>query len=68
MTKLKGGIFITAKEIQLMNGCHLRTAYTKHRFVRESLKIKGKHLTVKQYCEFEGIDPDEVIELLNPYR
>jgi hypothetical protein len=68
MTKLKGGIFITAKEIQLMDGCHLRTAYTKHKFIRESLDMKGKHLTVRQYCEFEGIDLDEVIESLNQYR
>ena len=68
MTKLKGGIFITAKEIQLMIGCHLRTAYTKHKFIREMLEMKGKRLTVRQYCEFEGIDQDEVIELLNQYR
>lgn len=68
MTKIVGGIFITAKEIQLLNGCHIRTAYSHHKYVRDALNIKGKKLTIKQYCEYEGIDLNEAITLLNQYR
>ena len=68
MATLKGGIFITPKEISLLNGCHIRTAYDHHKDARDSLNIKGKKLTVKQYCEYEGIDLDEAIEMLNKYR
>ena len=68
MATLKGGIFISAKEISLINGCHIRTAYEHLKIIRDVLCIRGKKLTVKQYCTYEGIELDTVIELLNKYR
>jgi DNA-binding CsgD family transcriptional regulator len=68
MAMLKGGIFISAKEISLLNGCHIRTAYDHLKHVRDALAIQGKKLTVKQYCEYEGIALEVAIELLNQYR
>lgn len=68
MTKLAGGILITAKEIQLITGCHIRTAQIEHRTIRDALGHKGRSLTVRQYCVYKELDLDEVIELLNQYR
>ncbi|MCT4583128.1 MAG: hypothetical protein N4A35_17080 [Flavobacteriales bacterium] len=68
MEKLKGSIYITAKEIQILNDCSLRTAKTEHRRIRDSLGIKHGKLTIKQYINYWGIDYDLVIFKLNDYR
>ena len=66
--RLKGGIFITAKEIQILNGGAINNARIEHRVIRDSLGIKSKRLTVMAYCDYWGVEYQTVVSYLNPYR
>ncbi|MGV6861014.1 MAG: hypothetical protein ACWA41_04535 [Putridiphycobacter sp.] len=68
MERLKGGIFITPKDIQILNNCSIRTAEKEHLAIRDILQIKSKKLTVKAYCKYWNLDYNTVVEYLNPYR
>ena len=65
---LKGGIYMTTKDIELINGCSMRHAQREHRMVRDILGIKPRKLTVKDYCEYMQLDYQEVIKYLNHFR
>jgi hypothetical protein len=66
--RLKGGIYITPKDIQILNNSSINQARTEHRTIRDCLGIKSNKLTVKAYCEYCEIDYQMVVEYLNPYR
>ncbi len=66
--KLKGGIFITPKDIQILNDCTIQQGRIEHRTVRDILGIEKGKLTVLAYCEYYKLDYDLVKTYLNPYR
>lgn len=69
MESLKGGIFITPKEIQNLTGLTINASQKEHKAVRDALgKKKSKRLTVKEYCVYYELDFNEVVSFLNPYR
>lgn len=68
MERLKGSIFITAKDIQIITECSLRAAKTEHKTIRDVLGVLHKRLTVKQYCDYWGIDYDMVVFQINNFR
>lgn len=65
---LKGGIYITAKDIQILNNCSLTKAKQEHLAVRDALEVEPRKLTVKAYCDYWKLDYDTVVNYLNPYR
>lgn len=68
MEKLKGSIFISAKDIMVLNDCSESTAKREHRTIRDTLGIKHGKLTVKQYADYWSIDYDLVVFKVNEYR
>ena len=68
MEKLKGGIFITPKDIQILNNCSLRNAQREHLIVRKELDVSLHKLTVEAYCTYWKLNYEIVIGYLNPYR
>lgn len=66
--KLKGGIYITPKDIQVLSNCSIRTARQEHLNTRKALKIPSKKLTIKAYCDYWKLDYNTVISYINPYR
>lgn len=67
--QIKGSIFITVKEIQILNGSpSYEVARREHQKVRKLLNKKRKYLTVKEYCEYFEISYETVVEYLNHYR
>ncbi|MEZ4921865.1 MAG: hypothetical protein R2780_01725 [Crocinitomicaceae bacterium] len=66
--KLKGGIYITPKDIQVLNNCNIQQARIEHRTVRDILGVDKKKLTVLAYCEYYKLDYELVISYINPYR
>lgn len=69
MEQLKGGILITPKEIQMLEGKkHYNNALTIHENIRATLGKKDGKLTVKEYCDYNKFDYDEVVRYLNYYR
>lgn len=68
MEELKGGIFISPKEIQMLTGYSIQVARREHLAIRDSMGRKSKRLTVKEYCDYFELDFQEVVSYLNPYR
>jgi len=68
MEQLKGGIFLTAKDLSLVSGHTLKSAHREHLAIRDALGIKSKKLTIRQYCEYNQLDEQEVIQYLNNFR
>ena len=68
MEKLKGGIFITPKDIQILNNCSLRNAQREHLIIRAELNVSLHKLTVEEYCAYWKLNYEIVISYLNPYR
>jgi hypothetical protein len=54
---MDGGIFLTAKDLQLLMGIDSYSAASRiHLGIRDALGKKNKRLTIKEYCEFEELD------------
>lgn len=54
---MEGGIFLSIKDLQKLLGCEsYKTANSEHKSLRDVLNKKTKHITIKEYCEYEGID------------
>ena len=68
MERLKGGIYITPKDIQLLNNCRIEKARKEHATVRDILEVEQDKLTVRAYCEYFRLDYQTIVEYLNPYR
>ena len=63
---MEGGIFLTIKDLMRLTGSNSYNGTGhQHRAIRDSLSIKARgKITVKAYCEHEGIDFQYVWEFL----
>ena len=62
---MAGGIFLSIKDLMLLTGNGIyNNAQREHLAIRDSLGKKDKKLTIREYCEFEGIAFDYVWEFL----
>jgi hypothetical protein len=68
MEHLKGGIFITPKDIEIITGLSNNRALRQHQSVRDALGKTGKKLTVKEYCDYNQLNYEEIIQYINPFR
>jgi len=66
---IKGGIYISTKEIQLLSGSTcIRTAQREHKRIRKKLGVKSGRLTIRQYCEYYEIRYQDILNYLKQYR
>lgn len=66
MEQIKGSIYLTPKDIQLIVGCAINAARKEHASIRDAL---GKaRITVKDYCEYWKTSVEEVVACLNKNR
>jgi len=68
MERLKGGIFITPKEIQQLSGISHNRAQREHQTIRDALGKTSNRLTVREYCQYHQLNLDEVIDYINSIR
>jgi len=62
---MEGGIFITTKDIQRLLGAeHYNTANRILLAVKDALKKKSKHITIKEYCKYEELEFDYIWDFL----
>ena len=63
---MKRGIFLTVKDLMRLTGSNSYEATRQlHKSIREAIVINKRKLTIKEYCKFEVIEYNEVIEFLN---
>ncbi len=66
MENLKGSVYITPKDIQLIVGCHITTARIELATLRNVLA--KERITVAEYCKYWKTDINDVLDCLNKYR
>ena len=67
--KIKGGMLITPRDIQLITGSNCdNSSRREHRTVRDALGKKSKRLSIKEYCDYWELDFQETVEFLNANR
>lgn len=60
-----GKIYLTPQDLAVLMGTtRMNTAWARHKTIREAIKPGKISLTIKEYCEFEGDNFSEVINLL----
>ena len=60
------GLFIEIKDLQKIYGIGYKWAYEKRKTLRTILN--KKNITVREFCEYEGITEDEFIQKVNEKR
>ena len=68
MERLKGGVLITPKDIEIITGLCASRATKEHQATRDALGKKTKRLTVQEYCDYQQFNVEEIIAYLNQYR
>lgn len=68
MEGLKGSVFITAKEIQILTNCTRAHSFKEHQAIRDAFGIKSKRLLLHKYIEYIGADAKYIIDIINKYR
>jgi type IV secretory pathway VirB4 component len=68
MEQLKGGILISPKDIQIITGLSNNRASREHQAIRDALGKTCKRLTIKEYCDYNQLNLEEVITYLNANR
>lgn len=66
--KLKGGLFITTKDLQNLNDSGLRRAQLELRTLANILEVDRNKVTVSAYCDYYGLDYSEVVNHINTFR
>lgn len=66
--KLIGSENITPTEIHLIMGADIDIAVREHEHIRNHLGHHSNDLLVSQYCQFNGLDNNEITQFLNQYR
>jgi hypothetical protein len=61
----KGGIFLTVKDLMLLTGsCSYQSCSRLHRTIRDAIAANKRKITIREYCNYEGIDYTEIWEFL----
>jgi hypothetical protein len=68
MEELKGGIYITPKDIQILKGCAINAARREHLTIRDALGKSKNYLTIFEYCTYCEVEPTDIIRYLNQFR
>lgn len=62
-------MLISVRDIELITGIsNTATAQREHLRIRDALGKTTKRLSIKEYCEYWGIDKDETAKFLNDNR
>lgn len=62
---MEGGIFLTIKDLQRLLGSeNYNSACRIHVGIRDALGKKSKYLTIKEYCEYEGLEYEYIWNFL----
>lgn len=59
-------IFLTTSDLQILTGTSSRNCREKLKILKDTLsKQKHQHITISEYCNYEGISYKEVLKALN---
>lgn len=65
---MKGGMFISILDIQILTGFSERTAQREHKRIREKLKKDNGRISIKDYADFYQIEEEEILKHLRDNR
>jgi hypothetical protein len=54
---METGIFLSVKDLMILNGTsNYSSVARQHKIIRESMKTGKRKLTIKEYCNYEGLE------------
>ena len=60
------GIFLTVKDLMVLTGSNsYQSCARQHKAIRDSIVSDKRKLTIREYCDFEQISYDEVMDCLS---
>lgn len=65
---MKGGMFVSILDIQLMENCSERTAQRIHSKIKKQFDKKSSKVSIREYASFREISEEEVTEYLRYNR
>lgn len=68
MERLKGGVFLNTKDVQVLTGKSYKNSNKELIAVRDALGKKSNRITVKEYCDYYEINYEEIVVFLNQHR
>ncbi len=66
--KLKGSLFISTKDIQIINDWSLRKSQKELQTIADILQTDRSKISVQAYCDYWALDYEEVVKHINPFR
>ncbi len=58
---MEGGIYLTIKDLMQLTGSDSYKSTAKsHKAIRDSLAADKRKLTIKEYCDYEGLNFSEI--------
>ena len=65
VSQRKGGIFLTVKDLMLLTGSNSYQSCSRlHRTIRDAIASDKKKITIREYCNYEKIDFNEIWKFL----
>ena len=62
---MNGGFFFTIKDLMQVTGNdNYSSCANQHKIIRECIQKGKRKITIKEYCEYEGIDFDYIWSVL----
>jgi hypothetical protein len=62
---MESGIYLTIRDLMTLTGLYSYSGAGKaHRIMRDAMAPNKKKITIREYCEYEGVSFDEVWEFL----
>lgn len=69
MMKIRGGMLLSVRDIELITGItNGRSAQREHLTIRDALGKTSKRLSIKEYCDYWGLNYEETAQFLNDNR
>lgn len=68
MDRVKGGMFVSTLDIQILTGCAPSTARREHQAVRVALGKKNGRISISEYAKYYGLKVEEVAIFLHHNR
>ena len=61
----RGKDFLSVKDLMVLMGTNCyNSAWKRHKAIREAIGLGMKSLLIRDYCEFEGMDEEQIRRIL----
>ena len=65
IAEFKYGIYLSVKDLMILTGSvNYKSVAKSHKAIRDSIAVGKRKLTISEYCQYEGLDAQEITRYL----